>query len=867
MSIEKIKPDDMSFDTLMTQIKNGYIKIPDFQRDFVWERTQIIDLLDSIYKHYPIGSFLFWESNDKICAYKNIGNIELKAAPEGHPINYVLDGQQRITSLFASVEEAEIKVKVNGKLKKKKLQICFNLDTKCFMPFNEETTEDLFDKNKYIDLLPNPTKPSTKHTDNILIIFSEIETTKHSEKSLIEWFRQYYNVTNSSAKSYVNTLLKTGFVSNENDFLTLSYLARDFKEYKKPEILIKALIRNVAYFSDVIEQVLEKSVIDGDELLEYITENYHEEWERATQPKRRLKWLWKLGYGEYKKGEFKLNPETNDTLRAILNEEKEIESKDSEKIPDDGIKSVSIRDILSDDKMFEIHSQLTLERQKSFTEVHKAFRNYKFSVIYVKDQPIGTVCLIFERINNSGKVLNVVDLMVAKTWSNTFNLKEKLYEFQKELRKQNFEDIADITILQCLSTNLLKNCKRKDILELTRENLEQTWKNSTESIKRSVDFLKANINISNSKILPFGVLLIPLSYFYFKLGKTDETSEQKKILVDWFWKACVSNRFDAAVEGRIAEDIKKIDLILEGKPATFDYIIPIITKDRIRTLNYSLGSAFCKTIMCIFASINPKNLQNNSPVDFNSFSKFNAIEFHHLFPQNYLKNEQEDCYELKDSIANIAFIHSGANKKYSDKAPNIYISNINNPEIDEAFKSHMIFDYKNSGLLENDFDKFINIRSDAILLKIKSLVGDFDSIGIDMLQDKNKQVDLFEKNMRNYLDNTLRVIDSDYWINKVSGDFRKSIEDRIQEWLLIHPHERKEKVNPLEYCLVMDYFKIIKSNWDVFEPIFKSKTELEKHFVNINELRRSIKHLRDIDPVTEKLAEGSLLWFIQIMTK
>lgn len=867
MNSEKIKPDDMSFDTLMTQIKNGYIKIPDFQRDFVWERTQIIDLLDSIYKHYPIGSFLFWESNDKICTYKNIGNIELKPAPEGHPINYVLDGQQRITSLFASVEEAEIKVTVNGKLKKKKLQICFNLDTNCFVPFNEENTEEVFEKNKYINLLPNPTKPSTKHADNILIIFSEIETTSHSEKSLIEWFRQYYNVTNSSAKSYVNTLIKTGFINNENDVLTLSYLASDFKENKAPEVLIKALIRNVAYFSDAIEQVLEKTVIDADELLKYINDNYHEEWDRSTQPRRRLKWLWKLGYGVYTKNKFTINQDANDTLRAILNEEKEIESKSSEKISDDGIKLVSIRDILSDDKMFEIHSQLTTERQKSFTEVYKAFRGYKFSVIYVKDQPIGTVCLIFERINNSGKTLNVVDLMVAKTWSNTFNLREKLYEFQKELKKQNFADIADITILQCLSANLLKNCKRKDILDLSRENLDQTWKNSTESIKRSVDFLKSNINISNSKILPFGALLVPLSYFYFKLGKTDETSEQKNNLVDWFWKACVSNRFDSAVEGRIAEDIKKIDLILEGKQATFDYIIPIITKDRIRGLNYSLGSAFCKTIMCIFASMNPKNLQNNSPVDFNSFSKFNAIEFHHLFPQNYLKNEQEDYYELKDSIANIAFIHSGANKKYSDKPPSIYITNINNLEIDDSFKSHMIFDYKNSGLLEDDFDKFINIRSNAILLKIKGLVGDFDSIGIDMLQDKNKQVDLFEKNLRSFLDDKLRTIDSDYWINKVSGDFRKSVEDRILEWLNGHPYERRENVNPLEFCLIMDYFKIIKSNWDVFEPIFKSKTELEKHFVHINDLRKAIKHLRNSDLVTEKLAEGSLIWFTQIMTQ
>ena len=143
---EKIKPDDISFENLMAQIKEGTIKIPDFQRDFVWERSQIVNLLDSIYHHYPIGSFLFWESNDDICSYKNIGNIELKPAPSGKTINYVLDGQQRITSLFASLEEAEIKVKVNGKLKKRKLKIFFNLDKKEFTttPDEEEEDEDDF---------------------------------------------------------------------------------------------------------------------------------------------------------------------------------------------------------------------------------------------------------------------------------------------------------------------------------------------------------------------------------------------------------------------------------------------------------------------------------------------------------------------------------------------------------------------------------------------------------------------------------------------------------------------------------------------------------------------------------------------------
>lgn len=80
---EKIEPRDISFETLMNNIQNGLIKIPDFQRDFVWNRRQILELLDSIYRHYPIGSFLFWITNEKLKVQRDIGNIKLPEAPEG----------------------------------------------------------------------------------------------------------------------------------------------------------------------------------------------------------------------------------------------------------------------------------------------------------------------------------------------------------------------------------------------------------------------------------------------------------------------------------------------------------------------------------------------------------------------------------------------------------------------------------------------------------------------------------------------------------------------------------------------------------------------------------------------------------------
>jgi len=56
--IAKVKPGILSFQELRVGVKKGSIRIPNFQREFVWEQSQIINLLDSIYRHYPIGSFL-----------------------------------------------------------------------------------------------------------------------------------------------------------------------------------------------------------------------------------------------------------------------------------------------------------------------------------------------------------------------------------------------------------------------------------------------------------------------------------------------------------------------------------------------------------------------------------------------------------------------------------------------------------------------------------------------------------------------------------------------------------------------------------------------------------------------------------------
>ena len=65
MKAEKIKVDQASLARLMVDMNEGRIRVPRFQRDFVWARIRVRELLDSIYHEYPIGTIFLWETPPK----------------------------------------------------------------------------------------------------------------------------------------------------------------------------------------------------------------------------------------------------------------------------------------------------------------------------------------------------------------------------------------------------------------------------------------------------------------------------------------------------------------------------------------------------------------------------------------------------------------------------------------------------------------------------------------------------------------------------------------------------------------------------------------------------------------------------------
>lgn len=105
--------------TLVDMANDGTLGLPDLQRGFVWKASKVRDLLDSMLKGYPIGYIMLWASQNTKSDNKTIGVDEKKTDYQDYVI---IDGQQRITSLYAVITGKEI-IDENGK---KPIKISFN---------------------------------------------------------------------------------------------------------------------------------------------------------------------------------------------------------------------------------------------------------------------------------------------------------------------------------------------------------------------------------------------------------------------------------------------------------------------------------------------------------------------------------------------------------------------------------------------------------------------------------------------------------------------------------------------------------------------------------------------------------------------
>lgn len=98
----EVVPEVVFLGKLVERVAAGKIRVPRFQRAFVWNQTDLHALLDSVLRGFPIGSILVWDTEETIETTRRVGPVEVSPSPAGL-VSYLLDGQQRVSTLVGTL--------------------------------------------------------------------------------------------------------------------------------------------------------------------------------------------------------------------------------------------------------------------------------------------------------------------------------------------------------------------------------------------------------------------------------------------------------------------------------------------------------------------------------------------------------------------------------------------------------------------------------------------------------------------------------------------------------------------------------------------------------------------------------------------
>lgn len=377
---------------------------------------------------------------------------------------------------------------------------------------------------------------------------------------------------------------------------------------------------------------------------------------------------------------------------------------------------------LFDDMEFHNSTQsYSKDHMKLAVALKSQFGNYEIPIVTTSKRGKEDIGIIFERINNTATKLSTLDLMVAWTWSDDFHLKEELNDILEILDQKGFGDTDEKIILQCLSGIIKKTTKTRDILLLDPTEVKNNIELLRTSLEKSIDFLSTELKVNSGEFLPQSHQLIPFTYFFSLVDAP--SAAQVKILKKWFWRTSFSLRYQGATDIRLNQDILFFDRIAENNFAGIERYSPTLIDVSIISPTFSKTNVYTRSLLLLLAQKNPLDLLSGKKVDTGkALSKFNRKEYHHIFPQAFLRQGGIQNAKI-NSICNFCYLPADSNKKIAKKSPSDYIFNLIPDEHFEKILSSNLMPLKKTIYKKNDYEDFLKERAKLILDYLDTLMG------------------------------------------------------------------------------------------------------------------------------------------------
>lgn len=232
---------EATVEELVSMIERGRLRLPEMQRRYVWRSTRVRDLMDSLYRGYPSGAILVWETDEAVPLQ------EMAVKQEDSPTRssqLLLDGQQRLTSLSAVIRGEPVEVRG----RRKPIELLFNLEHPEKLPFVTEVDEDGGEEDDDEDSADD--------------LFAEDEADSSGDELLRRFEKMTFVVSTRKLEQHPNWVKVTEVFKSDSDveFLKRAGIQNfDDPRYKKYADRLAKLrsIRKYSYRIDVLERTLD----------------------------------------------------------------------------------------------------------------------------------------------------------------------------------------------------------------------------------------------------------------------------------------------------------------------------------------------------------------------------------------------------------------------------------------------------------------------------------------------------------------------------------------------------------------------------------------------------------------------------------
>lgn len=510
-------------------------------------------------------------------------------------------------------------------------------------------------------------------------------------------------------------------------------------------------------------------------------------------------------------------------------------------------------------------------------------KKYEYYLQIVTNEDPIQVVEIFNLVNSAGTPLSDADLSLALITGRWEGCKDCMRKATETYSKKGFYFDMDF-FTRCISVIGTSRGVFDDVQKLGKEDYIDAWNKTEKSLNYLINILPQHAYIDETSFLSTQYIFFPLIYFLAQNQFKFPDSLTRDKFLYWLYNALMWGRYSASSESALDRDIRTLK-----ETNSVDELIKILAQLRGGNLEVTEQDLELQGVRSRLYQIFYMLVRRNGAADWadSSFPLYNqvlgnsySIERHHIFPKSKLYKlfSSNSYYErsLVNELANIALLTSATNHSIFNNDPAVYLAHVDKEQLRRQF---VPTEPELWQMTRESYSAFVQERRRLLAQGINTFLNELYQGGTEIHVSKDvgqwrQKVQDIEIALRQLIVDIATEHEEDINLKSyIPHHLVPRLSDRINAHLKNNPSETAESFDELSQKLKFfdmgDYCELItaKDNWSYFEPYFGHKGTLQSRFSQLQILRNTLAHNRDLTDVVIKDGEAAILWFSSTLRK